>query len=287
MPLRLVLAGIMQAEPEAGRLWLLTIGLLCAGSAVAIRLSTGGAVLDRTLGASRGLLLTGLAVVFLLLAVAAGAGLVLSFFDLPWVPFHTGQAVSICIAVVPLGLATAYRAMRIAGQGRTITTQEESALMLFLAALCGAMACWALYVPDDPWSWDTMRMALRVFTVVALVASALTLASPRMRRWTISVLIALHFAGIASASLSPSPAPWIVAQVWTRIFRPYLEFMYLNNAYHFYAPSRGRRATSGAGSSTRTTAANNGAAGTRCRSSTRRPASKRTPWRWSTPGISR
>ena len=25
-------------------------------------------------------------------------------------------------------------------------------------------------------------------------------------------------------------------QIWTRIFRPYLEFMYLNNAYHFYAP---------------------------------------------------
>jgi hypothetical protein len=28
-------------------------------------------------------------------------------------------------------------------------------------------------------------------------------------------------------------------QAWTRLARPYLEFMYLNNAYHFYAPDPG------------------------------------------------
>src|SRR5262249_9611707 len=35
------------------------------------------------------------------------------------------------------------------------------------------------------------------------------------------------------------PTPWIITQIWTRIYRPYLEFMYLNNAYHFYAPEPG------------------------------------------------
>src|SRR5205807_1558296 len=132
-----------------------------------------------------------------------------------------------------------FRALAISRQDRPITAQEESALLLFLAALCCFIAGWALYVPDDPLSWDTMRMALRVFTVVALVASALVLASVRVRRWTISVLILLHFGGIASASLSPAPSPWLVGQLWTRVFRPYLEFMYLNNAYHFYAPDPG------------------------------------------------
>src|SRR5262249_51727018 len=32
----------------------------------------------------------------------------------------------------------------------------------------------------------------------------------------------------------PSPSPWLSTQIWTRIYRPYLEFLYLNNAYHFY-----------------------------------------------------
>jgi hypothetical protein len=236
----LLLTRVLDTEPEAGRIWLLTIGLMSAGVALALRLNTTGVVLDRLLGPSRRMFLLGLAVLFVLMAAAAITGLVLTFFDdLPWLPFHTAQAVSICIVVVPLGLATAYRALRIAQQGRAITAQEESALLLFLAALCCCSAGWALYLPDDPFSWDTMRMALQVFTVVALVASALVLASVRVRRWTISVLIALHFAGIASASLSPAPSPWLVAQVWTRVFRPYLAFMYLNNADHFYAPEPG------------------------------------------------
>jgi hypothetical protein len=35
-----------------------------------------------------------------------------------------------------------------------------------------------------------------------------------------------------------TPPPWIVSQLWTRVYRPYLQFMYQNNAYHFYSPSR-------------------------------------------------
>jgi hypothetical protein len=235
----MIAALILQTEPMAGRIWLVTLGLVSGGTGLAIRLNTAGAVLDRWLGPSRRLLLVGLAGLFLLLVLAAITGLVVSFLDAPWAPYHTGIGVNICLVVVPLGLATAYRALRIASQGRVITAQEESALMLFLAALCCGCAGWALYVPDDPLSWDTIRMALRVFTVVALVASALALASVRVRRWTVSVLIVLHFGGIASASLSPAPSPWVVAQAWTRLFRPYLEFMYLNNAYHFYAPEPG------------------------------------------------
>jgi hypothetical protein len=35
------------------------------------------------------------------------------------------------------------------------------------------------------------------------------------------------------------PTPWLATVLWTRFYRPYLEFMYLNNAYHFYAPEPG------------------------------------------------
>jgi hypothetical protein len=31
----------------------------------------------------------------------------------------------------------------------------------------------------------------------------------------------------------------MTTQIWTRFYRPYLQFMYLNNAYHFYSPEPG------------------------------------------------
>jgi hypothetical protein len=49
----------------------------------------------------------------------------------------------------------------------------------------------------------------------------------------------MHFGGILTATLAAPPNPWLITQIWTRIYRPYLEFMYLNNAYHFYAPEPG------------------------------------------------
>jgi hypothetical protein len=59
----------------------------------------------------------------------------------------------------------------------------------------------------------------------------------------ISILVVLHFGGILTAVLSVPPpgAPplWLATQVWTRFYRPYLQFMYLNNAYHFYSPEPG------------------------------------------------
>jgi hypothetical protein len=236
----LILTQAMQSEPGTFRLLLLTAGLLCAGTALAARLSSSGpAFLDRTLGRSRGLLLLLLAGLFGLIGLAAIGIFVATFFDLPRFPWRTPEAVPLCLVAVPLSLATAYRAMRLRRVMGAITAQEESAVLLLLGALCCFIACWALYVPDDPLSWDTMRLALAVFAAVALLAAPLAVASVRVRRWTVSVLIVLHFGGIASATLSATPTPWLMGQVWNRVYRPYLEFMYLNNAYHFYAPEPG------------------------------------------------
>jgi hypothetical protein len=238
--LALTLTRVLQSEPELGRLLLLIGGLLCAGIALAIRLNTAGpAVLDRVVGASRAPLLLALASLFALMVLAATTIALLSFFDLPWLPFGTGTALILWFVVAPLGTATAYRVQRLNARGGAITAQEESAALLILSALCGLCAWGALYVPGEPESWDTMRMAVAVFSSVALIAAPLPLASVRVRRWTISMFVVLHFGGIAAASLSPAPSPWLVAQLWVRIYRPYLEFMYLNNAYHFYSPEPG------------------------------------------------
>src|SRR5262249_35270761 len=35
------------------------------------------------------------------------------------------------------------------------------------------------------------------------------------------------------------PAPWIASQLWNRVYRPYFQFMYMYNAYHFYSPDPG------------------------------------------------
>jgi hypothetical protein len=63
------------------------------------------------------------------------------------------------------------------------------------------------------------------------------------RRAVISLLVLLHFGGILTAVINVSPptgdAPWLANQAWTRFYRYYLQFMYLNNAYHFYSPEPG------------------------------------------------
>src|SRR5262249_48951425 len=64
-----------------------------------------------------------------------------------------------------------------------------------------------------------------------------------LARAGISLVLVFHLVGIVTAvtSVPPpgGPAPWLVTQLWTRCYRPYLQFLYLNNAYHFYSPEPG------------------------------------------------
>jgi hypothetical protein len=59
----------------------------------------------------------------------------------------------------------------------------------------------------------------------------------------ISALLLFHFTGIFTATSSPGtgalPPPWLVEQAFGRVFNPYLQFVYLRNAYHFYSPEPG------------------------------------------------
>ncbi len=111
---------------------------------------------------------------------------------------------------------------------------------LALGAVAGVSAIMAIALPGN---WDTLQMALRVAATVAGVSALLVLMPRRVQRFAVSLAILFHFGGIATAitSVPPpfGPAPWLPTQLWTRIYRPYFQFMYMYNAYHFYSPDPG------------------------------------------------
>jgi len=90
-----------------------------------------------------------------------------------------------------------------------------------------------------PSSWDSGPRVTYVMAVVGLIATGLALMPTRMRWITVTILPLLHFSGIMTAVTGPPPQPYLSEQMWARIYRPYLQFMYLNNAYQFYSPEPG------------------------------------------------
>jgi hypothetical protein len=57
----------------------------------------------------------------------------------------------------------------------------------------------------------------------------------RLVRWATSAWLVYHLSAIVIAPASVSPASPLVQSVWL-IFQPYLQLLYLNNGYHFFAP---------------------------------------------------
>src|SRR6185437_5083979 len=84
---------------------------------------------------------------------------------------------------------------------------------------------------------------LGVLIGLALFGSFVVLLPRTGRRIVAVILVVLHFGGILTAitAVPPrnEPAPWLSMQSWTRIYRHYLTFAYLTNAYHFYSPDPG------------------------------------------------
>lgn len=107
-----------------------------------------------------------------------------------------------------------------------------------LAWLLASFAALLAY-PALPAHWDSARLLAGVLASVALIASALTALQPRWRYALISTAAVVHFGGILCATTWPDPTPWVTQQIGTRVYLPYLMFMYLRNAYHFYSPEPG------------------------------------------------
>jgi hypothetical protein len=162
-------------------------------------------------------------------------------FQNPWPPLVTGLvAVLIALAVESL-VGTGWGwvpfllvAIGVLAAGIAVIIRPSSAVVLGLAALTALIAS----VVGPKQEWDSARLVLRILMVLAGVGAVLVLCSTPVRRAVVSVLIVVHFAGIVSAVTSPDQS-WLANQAWTYLYRPYLQFMYLNNAYRFYSPEPG------------------------------------------------
>jgi hypothetical protein len=121
-------------------------------------------------------------------------------------------------------------------QNGEISAPMEGAVLLQFAALVPFLTAQVLDVPGRPEEWDSLRLFFAVLCLVLLAASGLVAAARPLRRFVVSVLILFHFGGIVTAVMSSPPGPWLAGLMWERLYQPYLEFMYLANAYRFYSP---------------------------------------------------
>src|SRR5262249_34613560 len=57
----------------------------------------------------------------------------------------------------------------------------------------------------------------------------------RLLRWAVSLWLVFHLSALIIAPASVSPSSDFVRSAWN-VFRPYLQVLYLNHGYHFFAP---------------------------------------------------
>jgi hypothetical protein len=146
-----------------------------------------------------------------------------------------GTAVESSSDKLPIQVAAAL--LGIAGMivaGFAISCRPKDSLNLLLASLAAILAGVATNS-----AWDSIRLMQWVMAGTAAAVALIVLLPQTGQRIAFSLLVIYHFAGICSAITSPPPTPWLTGQLWTRIFRPHLEFSYVNNAYQFYSPQPG------------------------------------------------
>lgn len=154
--------------------------------------------------------------------------------------------------------------------GAAVSLRPKSWAVVGVAAVVG----WLAWFGTDP-AWDSARLLVAILTGIAGSAAFLLSLSPGLgllsvvlwgraqasqtelrelqqrgervgqvlSRTAVSLFIVFHFCGILTA-INNVPLPngqpaWVANQLWTRVYRPYLTFFYLNNAYHFYSPEPG------------------------------------------------
>jgi hypothetical protein len=128
---------------------------------------------------------------------------------------------------------------------------ESAGLVAFAAGIC-LIAFLGMDESRDPANssepgrnWDSGKMVFGVAALVALSGSVVVVCTGVVRRGLLCLFALYHLGGIATAitMIEPPgttrPAPFLPTQAWVRLYRPYLMFLFQNNAYHFYSPEPG------------------------------------------------
>lgn len=228
------LVHVFDADGGVLRFFLIGVSLLFCGVALTLRLrSQQAAHLNRLGQPQRAVLLLVLGGLHAVLALLVTLAVLLGWLGVEWIVMRPGQLVILWFVMVPMSATAASVCLSRSSRRAELTRGEEASALLTATAVVCFIAGLAVYRAE------TFRLLFGAMTLVSVVAAPLVVVPQSMRRAVISGLILLHFGGICTAALSAPPAPWVVSQLWVRIYRPYLEFMYLNNAYHFYAPEPG------------------------------------------------
>jgi hypothetical protein len=148
---------------------------------------------------------------------------------------------AVVVGIVLLGsgaiAAAAAVRLRLKDLGPELDQRVEAASLVAAAAFVALLAFFGMG------EWDSARLFFGGLIAVGLVGAGLVLLPSPARRFALSVLVLLHFGGIFVAITAVEPAgqqaPWLSVQAWIRFYRPYLQSMYLINAYHFYSPDPG------------------------------------------------
>jgi hypothetical protein len=119
-----------------------------------------------------------------------------------------------------------------------LESRLETAALLTFAGVAGLLAYLGMAR-----AWDSGHLFLITLIGVCLAAALLVMLPSAPRKILLSLWIVYHFGGIFVATTNQDPtgsqAPWMANKLWEYVYRPYLGFLWMNNAYHFYSPNPG------------------------------------------------
>ncbi len=159
-----------------------------------------------------------------------------------------GLILSLFVGVSPaprllcLGAGVLLAGIAVSQRLRTASWQMEDRAESSGLLAASAFVCLLAFLSMDE-RWDSGRVFLGTLIGLALVGAGIVLL-PRAGRRVVAVLLLLfHFGGIVTSVTAVPPrgesAPWVSMMLWTYVYRHYLTFAYLTNAYHFYSPDPG------------------------------------------------
>ena len=164
--------------------------------------------------------------------VLLGAALVARTYADEWIEVRLHLLVA-GLALAYAGVARQLRKMAWAFPGRV-----ESAAVVSVSGL-GAIAGFFAMQPE----WTSGRIFFGGLFALTMVGAVLILLPSLARRVALSLIVVFHLVGIVTAVTVVEPGngtpPWVSQQLMAWVYRPYLNLVYMTNAYHFYSPEPG------------------------------------------------